>query len=402
MARRTRIGPLVIGSLIVLALAAAVIIALRKPAVPVDLGEVTRGPMAVTIDDEAETRAHDVYIVSAPVTGRLMRVEADPGDRVVAGRTVVARLVPAAPGFLDARTVSELRARVEALADGASAAAARVREARAQRELAVADFARQQEIFRRGFLPKASLDRSRMARDSAVATVAEAERSAASAAHSLAAARASLAQPGSRNGGGGVVPVTAPVNGWVLRVPQKSEATVIAGTPLVEIGDPGGLEIVTDLLSADAVKVAPGAEAVLDQWGGDLPIRARVRRVEPYGFTKVSALGVEEQRVNVILDFTGPPEERARLGHGYRGIVRIITWSRNDALTVPASALFRDGNKWALFLVEGGRARLKQVRLGHTNADRAELLTPLATGARVVVHPGDRVEDGVRVRERGD
>lgn len=403
MTRNRRLGPFVIGSLIVLAVAAALYTALRTPPVPVDLGKVGRGAMQVTIDDEAETRAHDVFVVSAPINGRLLRVEPEPGDQLVAGKSVIARMVPATPDFLNARTLDETRARVRSLEALVASSSARVSQAVAGRDLARREYKRNQELYKRGFLSQAGLDRARMSRDQAEALVTEAQRTAEATRFDLNAARATLVSPESRGeGASGTLLVRAPISGRLLRVRQKSEATVAAGTPLVEIADPAGMELVTDLLSADAVKVRPGAEATLEQWGGSHPIKARVRLVEPAGFTKISALGVEEQRVNVILDFVGPPAEREGLGDGYRGIVRIVTWSSPDALIVPASALFRAGNDWALFQVEGNRAKLRRVRIGAANADTVQLLTDIKPGAQVILHPGDRVVDGVRVAQRGN
>lgn len=401
MKGKRRIGPLMITALVVAALAAAVFVALRNPPVPVDLGKIARGPMQVTIDDEAETRAHDLYVVSAPINGRLLRVDVEPGDMLTAGKSIVARMMPANPDFLNARTGGEARARVRSLEAMAAATAARIPQAVAERELARRDLARNTSLFKRGFLPQADLDRARMARDHADALVIEVRRAAEAARYDLAAARAALTDPDRMDGRkAGVFTLLAPVSGRVLRIPQKSETVVAAGTPLVEIGDPSKLELVTDLLSADAVRIKPGAAATLEQWGGNHPIHARVRLVEPYGFTKISALGVEEQRVNVVLDFVGPARERQGLGHGYRGVIRIVTWSAPDVLTVPASALFRDGNDWALFVVQDGRARLSRVRIGAVNADQAELLTPLQPGVMVVLHPGDRVADGVSITRR--
>jgi HlyD family secretion protein len=396
-----RIGPIVIGGLVVLAVVAAIFFTVRKPAIPVDLGRVSRGPMAMTIDDEAETRAHDVYVVSAPINGRLLRLALEPGDRLNAGQSIIARMMPAEPDFLDERRLGEARARVRSLEAMAASTAARISEARAERDLAHREFDRNQSVFQRGFLSQAAIDRVRMTRDRADAFVIETQRAAEATQFDLAAARATLTSPSGRNAATSqVFTVVAPVSGWVLRVPQKSEATVPAGTPLVEIGDPKGLELVTDLLSTDAVKIKPGAKAMLEQWGGNRPIEARVRLVEPYGFTKISALGVEEQRVNVILDFVGPPGDRAGLGHGYRGIIRIVTWSSPDVLTVPASALFRSGNDWAIFVVENRRARLTRASIGAINPDQAELLTKILEGSKVILHPGDRVVDGVRVQAR--
>lgn len=396
-----RIGPWIVGALVVLVIVAAIVAMLRKPAVPVDLGRVERGAMEVTIDDEAETRAHDVYVVSAPIGGRLLRVEVEPGDRVEAGQAI-ARLTPTEPQFVDARQEAELRARAAALDAMAASMAARIAEARSARDLATAEYQRNQAVYARGFLSKAALERAQSAKERAEAAVVAAQQAAASTRFDLAAARAALAQPSGAVRTADAVTVRAPASGWVLRVPQESESSVTPGARLIEIGDPNGLEIVSDLLSSDAVKVRPGARAWLDQWGGGKPIAARVRRIEPYGFTKISALGVEEQRVNVILDFTGPAEERARLGHGYRGIIRIVVWAKQDTLTVPASALFRDGADWALFVADAGRARLARVKVGAINPDRAELLGGLKPGAKVVVHPGDRVVDGVRITERAN
>ena len=403
MTKHRRIGPLVIGSLIVLAVAAAVYMALRSPPVPVDLGKIRRGAMQVTIDDEAETRAHDVFVVSAPINGRLLRVEPEPGDQLVAGKSIIARMAPATPDFLNARALDETRARVRSLEAMVASSSARVSQAVAGRDLARREYKRNQELYKRGFLSQAGLDRARMSRDQAEALVTEAQRTAEATRFDLNAARATLVSPESGGeGAAGTLLVKAPISGRLLRVRQKSEATVAAGTPLVEIADPSGMDLVTDLLSSDAVKVRPGAAATLEQWGGSHPIKARVRLVEPAGFTKVSALGVEEQRVNVILDFVGPPAEREGLGDGYRGIVRIVTWSSPDVLTVPASALFRAGNDWALFLVVGNRAKLMRVRVGASNADAVQLLTDIEPGAQVILHPGDRVADGVRVAQRGN
>lgn len=399
MIQRRRIGPLIIGGLLVLVLAATIFAMIRKPAVPVDLAKVQRGNLAVTIDDEAETRTRDVYIVSAPITGRLLRVSVEPGDQVRAGQPL-AQMMPMQPQFIDTRQQAELRARVSALEAMAAGAAARISEAKAARDLASANLSRNRAIYERGFLAKAGLERAQAEADRADAALLEARRSAEASRFDLAAARAALAQPLGQVAVGSALAITAPVSGWVLRIPQKSEASVGAGTPIVEIGDPAKLEIVTDLLSADAVRIKPGAEAWLDQWGGDQPILARVRLIEPYGFTKISALGVEEQRVNVLLDFTGPVEQRARLGYGYRGIIRIVTVSKANVRLVPISALFRVGQDWALFVVEGGRARQRIVKIGAMNAEKAELLSPMPVAAQVIVHPGDRVADGVRVTQR--
>jgi HlyD family secretion protein len=399
MTQRKRIGPWIIGGLLALVLAATIFAMVRKPAVPVDIAKVERGSLAVTIDDEAETRTRDVYVVSAPITGRLLRVSVEPGDRVTAGQPL-AQMTPMQPQFIDTRQQAELRARVASLEAMAAGAAARINEAKAASDLASSNLARNRAIYERGFLAKAALERAQAEADRTEAALIEARRGAEASRFDLAAARASLAQPQGDGSEGKSMAITAPVSGWVLRIPQKSEASVGAGAPIIEIGDPAKLEIVTDLLSADSVRIKVGADAWLDQWGGDKPIPARVRLIEPYGFTKISALGVEEQRVNVLLDFTGPVEQRARLGYGYRGIIRIVTVSKADVRLVPISALFRVGSEWALFKVEGGRARQQIVKIGAMNSERAELLSSMAVGSQIIVHPGDRVADGVRVTQR--
>jgi HlyD family secretion protein len=304
------------------------------------------------------------------------------------------------PQFIDTRQQAELRAHVASLEAMAASAAARINEAKAMRDLASSNLARNRAIYERGFLAKAALEHAQAEADRTEAALIEAQRGAEASRFDLAAARASLAQPLGDGPGGKSMAITAPVSGWVLRIPQKSEASIGAGAPIIEIGDPTKLEIVTDLLSADAVRIKVGAEASLDQWGGDKPIPARVRLIEPYGFTKISALGVEEQRVNVLLDFTGPVEQRARLGYGYRGIIRIVTVSKADVRLVPISALFRVGSEWALFNVENGRARQQIVKIGVMNSEKAELISSIAVGAQIIVHPGDRVTDGVRVAQR--
>lgn len=394
-------GPRILLALLVLALAVAVTFALRKPAVPVEVGQVSSGAMMATVDDLGETRVRDLYVVSAPVTGRLLRVPLKPGTPVVPHGTVLARIQPMEPAPLDARAYSQAQAEVRQLEDRLSADRSRVTELRAQLSLSQRDFARVDSLAGRGFAPQASLDRARAARDRDRAALNMALRSADATAHSLEAARAALLVSGTTAKGSGAVSITSPVRGFVLRVPQESERTVVAGTPLVEIGDPKQIEMVTDLLSSDAVRVKAGAPVVIEDWGGEHPLRGRVRLVEPYAFTKISALGVEEQRVNVVIDFTEPLEAIERLGHGYRATVRIVTWSAPEALKVPVSALFRAGSQWSVFTVDRkSRARLRKVAIGHMNDQEAEVLGGLNAGERVLLHPSDKVGDGVKVAGR--
>jgi|SRR6185312_4080917 len=401
MKKRLFTGPRILLALFVVVLAAAISLAVRKPAVPADLGQVSRGAMMATVDDLGETRVRDLYIVSAPVTGELLRVALKPGTPVVPHSTVVARIQPMEPAPLDARAYSQAQAEVRQLEDRLSSDRSRVTELRAQLSFSERDFARVDSLAGRGFVPQASLDRARAARDRDRAALNVAMRAADATAHSLESARSALLVSGTPEKGSGAVSVTSPVRGYVLRVPQESERAVVAGTPLVEIGDPRQLEMVTDLLSSDAVRVKAGAPVLIEDWGGERPLKGRVRLVEPYAFMKVSALGVEEQRVNVVIDFTEPFEAIERLGHGYRATVRIVTWSAPDVLKVPISALFRTGGQWSVFAVDReSRARLRKVTIGHMNDQEVEVLGGLNAGEKVLLHPSDKVGDGVKVAGR--
>lgn len=394
-------GPRILLALLILAAAGAAMVALRRPPVAVEIGEVSKGPLTVTVDDLGETRVRDMFVVSAPVTGQLLRVPLKPGTAVTPRATVLAKIQPMQPAPLDARAYAQAQAEVRSIDDRLSADREKISELRAELALAERDFARTSDLSSRGFVSKASLDRARSARDRGRAAVAEAVRSAEATAHNLEAARAALLSSAAAPKGETPVNVTSPVAGYILRVPQESERAVVAGTPLVEIGDPRQLEIVTDLLSSDAVRVKPGAAVLIEDWGGERALKGRVRLVEPYGFTKVSALGVEEQRVNVIIDFVEPFEAIQRLGHGYRATVHIVTWSAPDVVKVPISALFRTGGEWSVFTVDReGRASLKKVRVGHMNDQEAEVLGDLTIGARVLLHPSDKVRNGVKVAER--
>jgi HlyD family secretion protein len=394
-------GPRILLALLVVAVAVAVAVALRDPAVGVEIGQANRGQLVVTIDDLGETRVTDLYVVSAPITGQLLRVPLKPGAQVVPNSTVLARIQPVEPGPLDARAYAQAQAEIRSLQAQLSAARSRVSEARAEELLAAREFRRTSELAGRGFVSQANVDKAQMARDRSRAAATQASQTVQATAQNLQAAQASLLVAGSKAKGAGAVSVTSPVAGFVLRVPQESERVVVAGTALVEIGDPEKLEIVTDLLSADAVRVRPGADVLVEDWGGERPLKGRVRLIEPYGFTKISALGVEEQRVNVIIDFAEPRGAWQRMGHGYRATVRIVTSSAANVLKVPISALFRTGRAWSVFVVDPrGRARLRRVEAGRMNDEEAEIVRGLAAGDRVILHPSDKVADGVRVSQR--
>lgn len=399
MARKILTGPRLIGALIALTLAVALFVATRTAPLEVETGSVDRGPMITTVDDLAETRVRDLYMVSAPVTGELLRVPLKAGARVIAGETLLARIRPAEPGALDARMLAQVEANVRALESQAGAARAQLEAGLAERDLAERQLRRVAVLRQKGFVAQARLDEVRAARDRARAAAHAAAQGARAARRSVDAARAALIVPGAGANGRGILDVRAPVSGHVLSVPQESMRVVAAGTPLVAVGDPAKLEFVTDLLSADAVRVRAGAPVAIEDWGGDRPLAGRVRLVEPYGFLKVSALGVEEQRVNVVIDLSEPHRVWARLGHGFRATVRITTWSAPDVVRVPVGALFRRGNAWQVFRVtRDGRAEAVGVQIGRISEDWGEVRTGLAPGDRVILHPNDKVASGVKVR----
>lgn len=366
-------------------LLAALAFAFWPDAVAVDTAAVSRGAMAEGVTDDGVTRAEDLYVVSAPVTGTLSRIELEAGDTVTRGAlitTMTAR--PAA--LLDPRTREQLDAALRAAR--AAEAGARATAAQARRDLA-----RAQEVARQGFLPRAQLEaaRTRLSIAEAAATQASAE---------VTRIAAGLAQSGET--GGPRVAVRAPASGSVLSVITESEGIIAEGTPLVSIGDPAKIEVVVDLLSREAVRVKPGNRVEITQWGGAEPLIGVVKRVEPFGRLKISALGIEEQRVNVIIAFT--PESlpaAARLGHGYQVDATIQHWRSDSALRLPIGALFRgsDGG-WRVFVAEGGRARERKVRVGHLNDEFAEVLDGVAAGAAVLINPPGTVADGTRIAPR--
>ena len=367
--------------------AAFLVYALRPTVVPVEISPVTRGQLRVTIDEEGRTRVRDRYLVVAPVAGRVARIELEEGSPVMPG-LAVARL-SAAP--LDPRAREEAAARLSGVEDAARAAVAAVAEARASRAQAARTRARAESLFAQHLVSPEQREVAAVAETTAMRQVEAADFRAQSATHDVEVARAALT-----TGSAPVITLLSPVRGQVLRIPERSERVVAAGTPLLELGDPRRLEIVIDLLSEDAAKVKPGDRVVIDRWGGDRPLEAHVRVVEPSGFTKISALGVEEQRVNVIADLDETPPQ---LGDGYRVEARVVQWE-GEALKVAASALYQDGTQWRVFVVENGRARSRVVQVGHRNPDEAEVLGGLSAGDGVIRQPTDKVSEGVRVRAR--
>ena len=379
--------------------AAALAYAFRPQPVLVDLATVDRNRIVVSVGDEGVAEIRDVYRVSAPVAGHLLRVEREVGDTVVAGVTELARIEPSAPVFLDIRTQTEARAAVEAAKAQNDLAAAEWERAQAELEYMSSEVARSRSLFARGTIAKQRLDEAERSYRVAAADLLTAQARRDQSRHELQVAEARLVSPTAAAAAAcECLVVRAPVDGQILQIIQESETTIGAGDGIVEIGDPGDLQVVVDLLSEDAVKVSEGLAAVIDGWGGP-PLNAVVRRVEPFGYTQVSALGIEEQRVDVVLDLVDPPGLWQRLGHGYRVDVRVVL-QEVDAVSIPLGAIFRIGESWAAYAVAEGTAVLRELELGARNTDRAEVLGGLKQGDRVVLHPPETIADGTAVLPR--
>ena len=373
--------PFLIGLLLIAGLA----IAFWPSPQLLDTARVTRGAMAVGVTDDGVTRAEEQYIITAPVSGYLSRIELEAGDRVVKG-ALIARMTgrPASP--LDPRSQSELKASLSSAVAAAQGAATLLAQARN-------DLARAEALFVRGFLPKAQLEAARTRVSAGEAALAQTQGEAAR-------LRAALSQPSDRQGGG--VPVRAPATGSVLSVITESEGMIAEGTPLLSIGDPHRIELVVDLLSREAVRVKSGDRVEVTQWGGAEPLIGHVERVEPFGRLKVSALGIEEQRVNVIVRFDDlSTKEAARLGHGYQVDATIVRWSRADAVRVPIGALFRgpDGG-WRVFVIADGRAQERRIEIGHMNDLFGEVRDGLREGEIVAINPSGSLGNGDSARGR--
>jgi HlyD family secretion protein len=380
----------------VLVVAAIAAVALWPQSMDVTVVRSERGPMQVTVDEDGETRVRDRFLVTAPVSGRVHRIEIEPGDTVARGKTVLARITPAESPLIDPRTRSELQAAVDAATATVGQARAERQRAATTLERARTTLRRQHELMKAGAIASDDLDIAETGVASAEDALRAAEFTERRAESEVQLARARLSAPSSS---GRSVDVLSPIDGTVLKRLRQSEGVVPVGEPLLEIGEPNRMEIVADLLSTDAVRISPGADVLIDQWGGGHTLHGRVRRVEPSGFMKVSALGVEEQRVNVIVDFRDP-KEAARLGDGFRVEVRVVLWKENDVLKVPVGALFRQGDGWAVFVVEGDRVRRQTVQLGQRNETEGQITNGLDAGATLVLHPPDTLTDGTRVTVR--
>jgi HlyD family secretion protein len=378
--------------------------------VDVDLAKVERGSLQVTVDEDGKTRIREKYVVSAPLVGRLLRINMEAGDPVVAGKTLLATIEPRDPDLLDARAVAQAEARVKAAEATLKKMEPTFEEVRAAQAFAEAELTRARKAALSNAVSKSELEnaeyvfrqKSEEMRSTRIQEeIARFELEQAEAALLRTRPREDDSVDVATNGNGGwTFTIYSPINGRVLRVLQESAAVVTAGTPLLELGDPLDLEVEIDVLSRDAVKIHPGAKVMLEHWGGEKPLVGRVRLVEPSGFTKISTLGVEEQRVYVIVDFVDPPDARTALGDGFRVEARVVIDEAKDVLKVPTSALFRVGTSSAVFHVIGNTVHEQIVQIGRQNGLEAEVVAGLSVGDEVVVHPSDQIENGVKVRQR--
>lgn len=370
-----------------IALICLIVAGLWPKPLPVETVRLTAGRLQATVNEEGKTRIKHRYTVSAPVAGQLRRIELKPGAEVVAGQTLLAVIDPVTPGLLDERT----RRLTEARRDSA---AANVEKARVAQRFALSEFARFQNLFKQQTISTQELENVQWRADSATKDLESAEAllrqaEAELASFEQAASGHEPARP--------PVEVTSPITGRVLRVLEENARVVAPGTPLLEVGNPSDLEVVVDVLSRDGAAIAPGIPVELSQWGGPDLLQGRVRLVEPAAFTKISALGVEEQRVNVIVDLLAPPEQRPTLGDNFRVEARIVVWQADQVLKVPAGALFRRGEQWCAFVVENGRAHARVIKVGRSSGTETQVLEGLTPGQELVLYPGSRVADGQRV-----
>lgn len=381
---------------------AALVYAFRPQPVAVEFAEAVRGPLQVTIDEEGETRIRKRFVISAPVAGRISRIDREPGDRVVGGRTAIATVIATQPALLDVRTRAEAEARVRAAETAVGRTHANQMRAQEELRFAESQFERYSALLKDGLVPKERVDTAEADVRTKREALNVAEFEGREAERNVEVARATLLQSSqdvASGGSGRPITIRSPIDGVILRRLRESEGTVPAGEPLVEIGDTSQIEIVSDLLSADAVRVESGCRVLIERWGGPDALQGHVRRVEPSGFTKLSALGVEEQRVNVIIDFENAATAR-QLGDGYRVEVRIVIWETADTLKIPTSSLFRTGEDWAVFTVADDRAALRRVKIGQRNSLEAEVLSGLSVSDKIIVHPSDDVADGAQVVAR--
>lgn len=383
------------------AIGAALYIAFSEKPVLVDLATVETAPLEVVVAEDGITRIRNVYAVSSPIAGHLDRVEHSVGDPIRAGESITS-IHPLDPPFIDTRTRTELMAAIDAARSSVAVAEVELTRARTARVLAGSSHDRAIKLAATNIVSQSQMEKIEGELDLAEAQVTSAEAMIALRKAELASAQARMAQPGqtpaTAANGECCVEITSPIDGIILSLNAKSEQAAAVGQLIAEVGDPSDLEITADVLSADAVKVRPGSQVMITDWGGPTALEATVERIEPSGFTKVSALGIAEQRVNVIITLKqDPPED---LGHGFRVIANLIIWSSDTVTQVPVSALYRDGGNWAVFTMEDDRAKVTAVEIGHMTDRRAEILSGLSDGDQVILYPGDTLEDGSLIADR--
>ena len=386
-------------ALAVLAVVGLIVVAWIPNPVEVEVATVTRGPLVVTVNEDGRTRVKDRYLVSAPITGNLARLDLEAGDTIEEGQ-ILARLVPLPPPLLDSRTRAEAKARVDSAVAARRQAQAAVNRARFQRDFAKQESERALAVVKQGGLARSDADRAVSTYHGSEEDLRSAEFGGRVAEHQLTLAQTALMQLTGKAEEGEQLDIISPVAGQILKVFQESEGVAPGGTAIVEVCDPAALEVVVDVLSQDATRIPAGAKTTIERWGGKNSLLGHVRVVEPSAFTKLSALGVEEQRVNVIIDMDDDRELWSNLGDGYRVEARISVWEGEDVLKVPASAVFRSDEAWATFVVEEGTAVVRTVELGETNGLETEVLSGLEEGDAVIAYPSDSVRDGVSVKAR--
>lgn len=386
---------------VVAAIGGGFYLALREQPIPVDVATVSSGPLRVTIDEEGETRVRDVYTVSSPIAGYLARTTLDEGETVIANSTVIASIHPLSPPFLDQRTKAELQATAEAARSAVALAEVQRRQAQTDLDLAQSSYDRAVKLAKTKTISISQLEQRFSELELKKAQVASADATITLRRAELESAQARLQQPNDpverAVSNGCCVNIEAPIDGVVLGIFVRSEQAVLPGTRIAEIGNPTNLEVVVDLLSSDAAKIKAGAQVQLTDWGGDAELEGTVRQVEPAAFTKVSSLGIEEQRVNVIID---PARVPNNLGHGFRVLARLGIWQDDAVTQVPIAALFRTGGRWSVFVVEDGRARLRTIDVGQMNAAHAQVMGGVDLEEDVILYPSDALQDGSLVEKR--
>lgn len=365
--------------------------------IPVSVDQAKVAPLEVTIEDEGKTQVADRYTISAPVTGYVLRIQHEVGDTVSVGQELFQ--IQPVPDLISARQREIAQAQLDAAEARLMQAEENLNLANEESRIADLELQRIQNLFDQGIGSEQELDNTKLAARRAAAQKASAEFSVKVAEHEVKAAESAL-RSFQVSGGQEQIAIQSPVSGRILKIYQESEGTVQAGLPILEIGDPLSLEVKVDLLSTDAVQVRKGTPVRIKRWGTDAVLDGMVRVVEPSGYTRISALGVEEQRVPVIVDLLSPREQWQALGDGYRVVAEFIIWQGDNVLQIPSSSLFRTGEDWALFLVDGGSAKFRRVEAGHQSGLNTQIVNGIAEGETVLTHPDERIEDGVRVEIR--